>query len=99
MPVDTLSVHISVQWFEANAGLSAKELNEFKATSFLDLQKTLSYLQKQQQISRTMMYMRRLRPFLDSMELHIQNAKNFMSISNFSGLLWVSNISKSVPLE
>lgn len=99
MPVDLPPVHVSVQWFEANARLSAKEFNEFKTTSFLDLQKALSCLQNQQQNSRTMMYMRRLRPFLDSMEQHIQNAKEFMSTSDFSGLLWVSNASKSVLLK
>lgn len=92
------ALHRSVQWFEENVTLSKKELNEFKTTSFLDLQRSLFCLQNQQQNSRTMMYMKRLRPFLDSMGQHIHNTRSLTGISEFSGLLWVGNVPKLVLL-
>jgi len=80
--------------FKRTIGLTQAEEDEFKATSFDSLQVFIRTLQQEQERNGRMMYMKRLEPFLVSMNEYVQIIKDFeifVNISDIISYLWVSD--------
>ncbi|CAH0046236.1 unnamed protein product [Clonostachys solani] len=68
--------------------LSQEEENDFKSTDLGTLHQVILKLQKEQQEKRAMKYMKRLDPFLKSMERYGQVVETFLNISNMVAFIW-----------
>lgn len=77
--------------FKRKISLSEAEDADFKATTLTSLQNFLRVLQEEQERDESMMYMKRLEPFLVSMKAFIEVAEVFIDVSDFNSYLWVSN--------
>jgi len=78
-------------------GLTTAEDEQFKATSFDSLQDYVRLIQQEQEQNRSMMYMKRLEPFLVSMKGYmnvVEDAEIFDNISDTVAYLWVSDESE-----
>lgn len=80
--------------FRRTIDLTEAEEAEFTATNFDSLQDFIRTLQEEQERNGSMMYMRRLEPFLISMKEYVEvvNATDvFVDISDVISYLWVSD--------
>jgi hypothetical protein len=80
--------------FKRTVGLTEVEEAEFKTTSFASLQDFIRTLQEEQERNGSLMYMKRLEPFLVSMQEYVEVVKVaevFADISEAISYLWVSN--------
>jgi hypothetical protein len=80
--------------FKLTISLSEAEDADFKATTLTSLQNFLRVLQEEQERNESMMYMKRLEPFLVSMKVFIEVAEVaevFANVSDINSYLWVSN--------
>jgi hypothetical protein len=80
--------------FKRTISLTEAEDADFKATTFTSLQNFLGVLQEEQARNGSMMYMKRLEPFLVSMKAFIEVAevaKVFVDVSDVHSYLWVSD--------
>lgn len=84
---------VELDMFKRTIGLTEAEEGEFKATSFDSLQDFIGTLQQEQEQKGSMMYMKRLEPFLVTMKEYVEVVKDadvFVNISDVISYLWVS---------
>lgn len=75
--------------FRQVADLSSEEENDFKITSLTLLRQVIDGLQKKQEARRGMVYMKRLEPFLKSMEQYGKVIEVFLNVSDVLAFVWV----------
>lgn len=71
------------------AQLTVKELDEFKFASLQGLRTTIKLIQKEQEAKRRMQHMRRLEPFLRTMEQYGTVVEVFVNTSETLAFIWV----------
>lgn len=74
---------------EFKAGLTPDEKDDFNMTDLDSLKQALSKMQKDQENKRSMMYMRRLEPFLTAMENYGKVIEVFLNTSDILAFVWV----------
>jgi hypothetical protein len=79
----------SVDAFKAKAGLSQDELQDFKMTSIDDLKVQISIIQSDQRKNKKLLYLKRLGPFLDTMEQYGKIVEVFLNIHEVVAFIWV----------
>ena len=84
-----LSFQNAIDNFKTRSGLTNKELADMQMTSLSDLQKALAEIQRKQQHSKTMKFLRRLQPFLDAMEEYSKAINIFANASDIIAFIWV----------
>jgi hypothetical protein len=70
----------SLDGFKAKAGLSQDELKEFQLTTLNDLKLQISIIQGDQRKSKKLRYLKRLAPFLDTMEQYGKIVEVFLNV-------------------
>lgn len=78
-------------------GLTQEEKDDFKMTDLGTLKQVLSKMQKDQENRRSMIYMRRLEPFLTAIETYGKVVEVFLNTSDILAFVWVSML--AVRLE
>ncbi|KAH8789515.1 hypothetical protein F5882DRAFT_354269 [Hyaloscypha sp. PMI_1271] len=78
----------AVEAFKENSALNEAELVDFQLTDLPSLQQAINAIQNQQAKNKRLMYMRRLKPFLDTMEDYGQILKAFLNTSNYIAFVW-----------
>jgi uncharacterized protein involved in exopolysaccharide biosynthesis len=81
--------HRSIEAFRAKAGLSQDELQDFELTSLDDLKAQISIIQSDQRRSKKLLYLKRLGPFLDTMEQYGKIIEVFLNIHEVVAFVWV----------
>jgi hypothetical protein len=79
----------AVEAFKKSADLKEAELAEFQLTDLNSLQRAINTIQNQQAKNKKLMYMKRLKPSLDTMEDYGQILKIFLNTSNYIAFVWV----------
>jgi hypothetical protein len=85
----------AVEAFKKKSDLTEAELADFQLTDLQSLHQAINTIQNQQAKDKSLMYMRRLKPFLDTMEDYGQVLKVFLNASNFIAFVWVRIIPPS----
>lgn len=75
--------------FKSKAQLTTKELEEFKFTSLDGLRSTIKRIQQDQEAKRRMRHMKRLEPFLKTMETYGKIVEVFANTSETLAFVWV----------
>lgn len=81
--------HKTIDTFKTKAGLSQDELKDFQMTSLDDLKLQISIIQNDQRQSKKLRYLKRLAPFLDSMEQYGRIIEVFLNVSDIIAFVWV----------
>ena len=79
----------AIEAFKAKSGLTPKELFDIEMTSLDDLRRTLATIQHKQQRTKTERFLKRLRPFLDTMEQYSSVLGIFSNASDIVAFIWV----------
>ena len=85
----------AVAAFKKKVELDEAELADFQLTDLQSLHRTINAIQNQQAKDRKLMYMGRLKPFLDTMRDYGQVLEVFLNTSNFVAFVWVKVIRSS----
>ena len=80
----------ALEAFKASAGLSAEELRGFQLSSLTDLQTSIGIIQHEQSRTRTRRYMKRLEPFLKTVEEYGKVIEVFVNSSEMLAFVWVA---------
>lgn len=80
----------AVEDFKKSSVLTQKEENDFKLTNLDELRQVIFKLQREQENRRSMMYMKRLDPFLTSMEKYGKVIEAFLNTTDLLAFIWVS---------
>ncbi|KAF2800245.1 hypothetical protein K505DRAFT_229197 [Melanomma pulvis-pyrius CBS 109.77] len=88
-PSNASAFEKAVDAFKKNAGLSQAEMADFQMTSLHGLKVQIAIIQKDQQKSRKMLFLKRLSPFLDAIEQYGKVLEVFLNTSNFVAYIWV----------
>lgn len=80
----------SIKNFKATAGLTQAELQDFSHTTLDDLRQCIATIQNDQRASRKLRYLKRLGPFLDTMERYGKIIEVFLNVSDVIAFVWVS---------
>ncbi|KAG8533005.1 uncharacterized protein KY384_001787 [Bacidia gigantensis] len=90
------SFSTAIEHFKIKSGLTSRELVDIQVTSLPNLQDALGSIQQKQLASKTQRHLRRLQPFLDSMEQYSQVINVFANTSDIVAFIWVaSNFSEA----
>ena len=76
--------------FKKKAGLTSEELQYFQCSSFDDVLTTLNTVQKEQSKKKTLVYMRRIDPFLKTIAEYGKVIEIFVNTSEILAFVWVS---------
>jgi hypothetical protein len=76
--------------FKKKAELTSEELKHFQFTDFDDVLTTLSSIQKEQAKRKTLLYMKRIEPFLKTMAEYGKVIEVFVNTSEILAFVWVS---------
>ena len=76
--------------FTKKAELTSEELQYFQLGSFNDVLTALSQVQKEQSKKKTLVYMKRIDPFLKSMSEYGKVIEVFVNTSDILAFVWVS---------
>ena len=79
----------AVDAFRKSADLGEAEMADFELTSLQALQQAISTIQNSQARNKKLMYMRRLEPFLKTMEDYGKVLEVFLNVSKFISFIWV----------
>jgi hypothetical protein len=79
----------SVDAFKTKSGLSQDELQDFEMTSIDDLKVQISIIQSDQRKAKKLLYLKRLGPFLDTMEQYGKIVEVFLNIHEVVAFIWV----------
>jgi len=79
-----------VEAFKTKAALSTAELQYFHFSSLDDVLATLSSVQKEQSKRKTLVYMRRIEPFLKTMAEYGKVVDVFVNTSEILAFVWAS---------
>ncbi|KAI0010504.1 hypothetical protein F4779DRAFT_577169 [Xylariaceae sp. FL0662B] len=74
--------------FKRTAGLTRAEEDEFRMTSLGELKNCIQTIQRDQEQKRRMMYMKRLDPFLQTMEQYGKVIEVFVNTSDIVAFIW-----------
>lgn len=85
--------------FRRRSGLSTTELDSMKTTTLLELKTTVDSIQQKRKASQQSIFMKRLDPFLKSMEQYGHVIGIFVNTSNILAFVWVSEPSKKSHIE
>jgi hypothetical protein len=85
----------AVAAFEKKADLDEVELADFQLTDLQSLHQAINGIQNQQTKDKKLMYMGRLKPFLDTMKDYGQVLEVFLNTSNFVAFVWVGVVPSS----
>jgi hypothetical protein len=80
----------AIKNFKSTAGLTQAELKDFSQTSLGDLKQCIATIQNDQRASRKLRYLKRLGPFLDTMERYGKIIEVFLNVSDIIAFIWVS---------
>lgn len=75
--------------FVNKAQLTSKQVQDFEATNFNRLRSTIKGIQDEQESKKAMCYMRRLEPFLQTMEQYAKVVDVFVNTSQTLAFVWV----------
>lgn len=75
--------------FRKGADLAETELADFEITDLQTLRQTIGDIQNKQAQIKKLMYMKRLDPFLKSMEDYGKVLEIFLNVSDFIAFVWV----------
>lgn len=78
--------------FKTKAGLTQAELKDFQLTSLDDLKLQISIIQDDQRKSKKLRYLKRLGPFLDTMEQYGKIVEVFLNVSDIIAFIWVREV-------
>ena len=87
----------AVEAFKKSSDLNDAELADFELTDLQSLQQAINTIQTQQEKNKKLMYMKRLKPFLDAMEDYGQILKVFLNVSNYIAFVWVGTLLSPAP--
>jgi hypothetical protein len=79
----------AVNSFKKNADLNEAELAAFQLTDLQSLRQEINRIQTKQEKSKKLMYMRRLEPFLKTMDGYGKVLEVFLNSSDFIAFVWV----------
>jgi hypothetical protein len=79
----------AVNQFKATAGLSKDELQDFQFTKLEDVQAAMITLQQRQSQSKKLRFMRRLSPFLETIEEYGKVIDIFVQTPDVLAFVWV----------
>jgi len=88
----SLQLRNCLRGFSADIGLDSDELAILRSTSLSELQETLRQIQEDQKRTRSMLYMRRLSPFLDAVDQYREVLQGFLDPSEYVACIWVCEI-------
>ena len=86
----------SINAFKLKAGLTPDELREFQLTTLDDLRVQMSIIQNDQRKSKKLQYLKRLGPFLDTMEQYGKTVEVFLNLHEVVAFVWVRAIGISL---
>ncbi|CAI6332799.1 unnamed protein product [Periconia digitata] len=78
----------AIRNFKSTAGLTQAELRDFSQTSLDDLKQCIATIQNDQRASRKLRYLKRLGPFLDTMERYGKIIEVFLNVSDIIAFVW-----------
>ena len=79
----------AVDAFRKTADLDEAEMADFELTDLQALRQAINTIQNKQARNKRLMYMRRLEPFLKTMEDYSKVLELFLNVSNFIAFVWV----------
>lgn len=79
----------AVDAFRKNADLDEAEMADFELTDLQALRQTINTIQNKQAQNKRLMYMKRLEPFLKTMEDYGKVLEVFLNVSDFIAFVWV----------
>jgi len=79
----------AVDAFRKGADLDEAEVAEFQLTDLASLNLAINDIQNKQFQNKKLMYMRRLEPFLKTMQDYGQILEVFLNVSDFIAFVWV----------
>lgn len=82
--------------FIADLDLEPDELLILRSTSLNDLQKVLRQIQECQKASRSMLYMKRLSPFLEAIVQYCEVLEIFLAPKECISCIWVRRLSRYI---
>jgi hypothetical protein len=85
----------SINVFKTKAGLTPDELRDFQLTTLDDLRVQMSIIQNDQRKSKKLQYLKRLGPFLDTMEQYGKIVEVFLNLHEVVAFVWVCVIGTS----
>ena len=80
----------AVDAFKINTALDETELADFQHTDLHSLRQAINTIQNEQAKNKKLMYMKRLEPFLKSMEDYGRVLEVFLNVSDFIAFVWVT---------
>jgi hypothetical protein len=86
----------SINAFKTKAGLTPDELRDFQLTTLDDLKVQMSIIQNDQRKSKKLQYLKRLGPFLDTMEQYGKIVEVFLNLHEVVAFVWVRAL--EIPL-
>ncbi|KAI2477453.1 Goodbye domain containing protein [Pyrenophora tritici-repentis] len=78
----------ALEEFKKSAGLKQHEITNFQLTSLDDLRCKISDIQNEQRKTKKLVYLKRLGPFLETMEQYGTIIEVFLNISDFVAFIW-----------
>lgn len=81
---------IALEDFKENAQLGPDEVKEFRFADLNSLRSTIKRIQAEQEAKRRMRNMKRLEPFLQTMEQYGHTVDVFVNTSEILAFVWVS---------
>lgn len=79
----------AVDVFKRSADLDEAEMADFQLTDLQSLRQAINTIQNDQAKQKKLMYMRRLEPFLKTMEDYGKVLEVFLNVSDFIAFVWV----------
>jgi hypothetical protein len=92
MAATRLDFERSVDAFRKGADLDEAELADFQITDLQGLLRSINEIQNDQAKNKKLMYMKRLEPFLKTMEEYGKVLEVFLNVSDFIAFIWVPNV-------
>ena len=87
--VCSCSFHLALEDFKKRSRLGPEELQAFETTRLHELRSAIATIQREQESKRRLRYMRRLEPFLQTMEQYGKVVEVFVNTSDIVAFLWV----------
>lgn len=90
---------IALEDFKKNAQLGPDEIKEFRIADLNSLRSTIKRIQAEQEAKRRMRNMKRLEPFLQTMEQYGHTVDVFVNTSEVLAFVWVSWTGKDLRID
>ena len=89
----TCGFHAALAEFLKSANLTDAEIEDFRATRLHQLTATIAKIQKEQVSKRRLRYMKRIDPFLKTMEQYGKVVDVLVNTEDIVAFIWVSSLS------